>query len=84
MKYHQTNTAKNLAALGFQHSYTSNDPVEEVHYEVWLKGVIDVTIDHERKKIVLNIEEAYCDTENFQESDLAVLERLFNPKQLAP
>ena len=49
-----------LRAIGFEFFYshkstTTNDPL---HYEVWRKGIIDVTIEHvPGKKVIIDITE---------------------------
>lgn len=56
------NAPLKLRAIGFEFSYShksikSNAPL---HYEVWKKGIIDVTIEHiPGKKVIIDITEIY-------------------------
>jgi len=77
MKYNK-NLANKLKNMGFEFNYKEDNPIEGTNYEVWLKGKLDITIDHARQKVCLNIENACCDTEEFTQYELMVLDKLFN------
>lgn len=74
-------TPELLRSMDFSFSYKDHNETEGTNYEVWLKGAIDITLDHALKKVVLTIQEGYCDTERFHISDFDTLDRLFNIDQ---
>lgn len=80
MKY-SSNAAQELTALGFTLDYHNENPEEGTNYEVWYKGKLDITVDHQRQKLCLNIQDGWCDTENFKATDIEVLDRLFNAEK---
>lgn len=75
------NTPLKLKALGFEFSYSHEKTGKEnLHYEVWKKGVINVTIEHvPGKNVLIDITEtAVVDCKSLE--DLCLLDKMINAK----
>lgn len=77
------NTPLKLKALGFEFFYSHEETeteTENLHYEVWKKGVIDVAIEHvPGKKVLIDITETDgVDCKSLE--DLCLLDKMINAK----